>query len=97
MKNKNLKQNISWNKKIAQKIAKKESIEMTRDHWEIIYTIRTFYLKFNLTPSIRMLIKLLEKTQLKKITSCYLFKLFPLGPIKQASKIAGIPEPSHCI
>ncbi|XBC38078.1 MAG: TusE/DsrC/DsvC family sulfur relay protein [Buchnera aphidicola (Floraphis choui)] len=96
MKNKQLKNNMHWNKKIALKIAKQESIDITEDHWKVIYSIRSFYFQFNLTPSMRMLIKLLEKRGLKEITSCYLFKLFPMGPIKQASKIAGVPEPSNC-
>ncbi|XBC39130.1 MAG: TusE/DsrC/DsvC family sulfur relay protein [Buchnera aphidicola (Nurudea shiraii)] len=88
--------NKPWNKYIAQKIAKKESIDITKDHWEVIYTIRDFYLKFNITPSMRILMKLMEKKNLKKMTSCYLFKLFPRGPVQQASKIAGIPKPSSC-
>ncbi|XBC40654.1 MAG: TusE/DsrC/DsvC family sulfur relay protein [Buchnera aphidicola (Nurudea yanoniella)] len=91
-----LEKNHLWNKKIAKEIAKKESIKITKDHWEIIYIIRNFYLKFNITPSMRILMKLIEKKKLKKMTSCYLFKLFPLGPNKQASKIAGIPKPFRC-
>lgn len=94
---KKLKKYIYWNETIAQNIAKNESIDMTKDHWEVIYAIRDFYFKFNLTPSIIMLIKFLNKRGSKKINTCYLFKLFPVGPVKQASKIAGIPEPSSCL
>ncbi|XBC38609.1 MAG: TusE/DsrC/DsvC family sulfur relay protein [Buchnera aphidicola (Melaphis rhois)] len=97
MKNNNAKENISWNENIARNIAKKELINITKDHWEVIYAIRNFYFKFNLTPSMRVLIKILEKKTLKTITSCYLFALFPYGPIQQGCKIAGVPTPSNCI
>ncbi|WP_353846398.1 TusE/DsrC/DsvC family sulfur relay protein [Pseudomonas sp.] len=29
--------------------------------------------------------------------SRYLFRLFPEGPAKQATKIAGLPKPANCI
>ncbi|XBC40141.1 MAG: TusE/DsrC/DsvC family sulfur relay protein [Buchnera aphidicola (Nurudea ibofushi)] len=96
MNDKIFKKNTNWSEKIAKEIAKKESITITRDHWIVIYTIRDFYLKFNLTPSMRILIKILKK-KTEKMTSCYLFKLFPLGPTQQASKIAGVPQPSNCL
>ncbi|XBC39637.1 MAG: TusE/DsrC/DsvC family sulfur relay protein [Buchnera aphidicola (Chaetogeoica yunlongensis)] len=89
----------NWNKKIAQDIAKKEFIKMTKNHWEIIYILRDFYLKFNLAPSMRILIKLLEKKQkfTKKYSSRYILKLFPNNSIKKANKIAGIPTSNNCI
>ncbi|AAO27122.1 putative sulfite reductase subunit protein [Buchnera aphidicola str. Bp (Baizongia pistaciae)] len=88
-----------WNEELAKKIAKSEFINMTPDHWEIIYIIRNFYLNFNLAPSIRILIKTLEKMKYnkKKCSSRYLLKLFPKNPIKQASKIAGVPKTNDCI
>jgi len=46
----------------------------------------------------RMLIKSIQKEIGKsKMNSIYLFKLFPKGPAKQASKIAGIPKPVKCL
>ncbi|XBC44259.1 MAG: TusE/DsrC/DsvC family sulfur relay protein [Buchnera aphidicola (Schlechtendalia peitan)] len=53
--------NICWNKEIAKKIAKKELINMTPDHWKVVYAIRNFYLEFNITPSMRILMKILKK------------------------------------
>ncbi|CAL4324613.1 Sulfurtransferase TusE [Buchnera aphidicola (Eriosoma grossulariae)] len=87
-----------WNIKIAEKIAEQESIQLTFEHWEIIYFIRNFYFKYQTTPSMRMLFKTIQNTNKeKKITSIYLYKLFPKGPAYQASKIAGIPKPYHCL
>lgn len=93
-----LKKTTDWNIKIAEEIAKKENIHLSSDHWRIIIFIRDFYLKFNMTPSMRILIKSIQKQiNCTNINSVYLFKLFPKGPAKQASKIAGIPKPSTCL
>ncbi|QFQ32273.1 TusE/DsrC/DsvC family sulfur relay protein [Buchnera aphidicola] len=92
-----LKNNQDWNIYLAEEIAKKEKIKLTDNHWEIIYFIRKFYFQYNITPSMRMLIHGVKKESDKKINSIYLFKLFPKGPAKQASKIAGIPKPSKCL
>ncbi|CAL4324703.1 Sulfurtransferase TusE [Buchnera aphidicola (Eriosoma lanigerum)] len=86
-----------WNKNIAKILADQEHIILTPEHWEIINFIRNFYLKFNTTPSMKMLSKCIQiKFGKKKSTSIYLYKLFPLGPAQQGSKIAGIPKPDHC-
>jgi tRNA 2-thiouridine synthesizing protein E len=54
-------QNFSWNKKLAENIARKEGIILTSDHWEIIYLLRMLYKKFNTIPNVRMLILILKK------------------------------------
>ncbi|QTM69141.1 TusE/DsrC/DsvC family sulfur relay protein [Buchnera aphidicola (Hormaphis cornu)] len=92
-----LKSTKDWNLTVAKIIAKKEHILMTPDHWKIIYFVRNFYLKYQKTPSMRMLSVAIEKKLKKKNISIYLFNLFPQGPAKQASKIAGIPQPSICL
>lgn len=93
-----LKKAQDWNIQLAQEIAKKEKINLKNDHWKVINFIRKFYFKFNITPSMRMLITSIEKEIGKENSnSIYLFKLFPKGPAKQASKIAGIPKPSQCL
>lgn len=93
-----LKKTKDWNITIAKEIAKKEHIILGPDHWEVIMFVRKFYLEFNITPSMRMLIKSIKKELGEsKSNSIYLFKLFPKGPAQQASKIAGIPKPVRCL
>lgn len=93
-----LKTTKDWNIMLAEEIAKKENIALSADHWKVIIFIRKFYFKFNMTPSMRMLIKSIkEEIGASKSNSIYLFKLFPKGPAKQASKIAGIPKPVKCL
>ncbi|MCU4136775.1 TusE/DsrC/DsvC family sulfur relay protein [Buchnera aphidicola (Sitobion miscanthi)] len=93
-----LKKTKDWSIILAEEIAKKENINLNPDHWKVIIFVRKFYFKFNVTPSMRMLIKSIKKEiGESKSNSIYLFKLFPKGPAKQASKIAGIPKPVKCL
>jgi tRNA 2-thiouridine synthesizing protein E len=64
----------------------------------VIHFVRGFYLEFNTSPAIRMLVKAMgQKYGEEKGNSRYLFRLFPQGPAKQATKIAGLPKPVKCL
>ena len=87
-----------WNEALAHQIASEESIEMSEAHWEVVYFVREFYLEFNTSPAVRMLVKAMAKKYgEEKGNSRYLFRLFPDGPAKQATKIAGLPKPVKCL
>jgi tRNA 2-thiouridine synthesizing protein E len=87
-----------WNSELALIIAQSEQIEMSDDHWEVINYVRKFYEEFNKSPSIRPLVKYLAAELGKeKGNSIYLQILFPNGPAKQATKIAGLPKPKRCL
>ncbi len=87
-----------WDLELAKIIASIESITMTDDHWQVIDYVRKFYNEFQKSPSIRPLVKYLAKSLGKeKGNSLYLQILFPEGPAKQATKIAGLPKPARCI
>jgi len=87
-----------WSIDLAEVIAKSESIELSDEHWEVINYVRKFYQEFNKSPSIRPLVKYLAiELGKEKGNSLYLQMLFPEGPAKQASKIAGLPKPARCI
>ena len=87
-----------WSEKLAPIIAENENIELSDNHWEVIHFVRDFYLEFNTSPAIRMLVKAMaKKLGEDKGNSKYLYKLFPKGPAKQATKIAGLPKPARCI
>lgn len=87
-----------WNKDVAIAIAKLENIELTEAHWEVIDFVRGFYQEYNTSPAIRMLVKALAlKLGTDKGNSRYLQRLFPDGPAKQATKLAGLPKPAKCL
>ncbi len=93
-----LKNSGDWHEALAQAIARQEQIELTEAHWQVIHFVRDFYLQFNTSPAIRMLVKAMgQKYGEEKGNSRYLYRLFPQGPAKQATKIAGLPKPVNCI
>ncbi|PVX39879.1 tRNA 2-thiouridine synthesizing protein E [Pasteurella langaaensis DSM 22999] len=90
--------NQQWNEDVARAIAEKENLQLTDAHWEVIYFVRDFYQEYNTSPAIRMLVKAMaEKLGADKGNSRYLQRLFPDGPAKQATKLAGLPKPAKCL
>ncbi|EEX50144.1 sulfurtransferase TusE [Pasteurella dagmatis] len=87
-----------WNEDVAQAIAQLENIELTEAHWEVIYFVRNFYQEYKTSPAIRMLVKAMaQNLGEEKGNSRYLQRLFPDGPAKQATKLAGLPKPAKCL
>lgn len=87
-----------WTEQVARAIAQQEAIELTDAHWEVIYFVREFYQEYKTSPAIRMLVKAMaEKLGEEKGNSRYLQRLFPDGPAKQATKLAGLPKPARCL
>ncbi|MGR7197813.1 sulfurtransferase TusE [Klebsiella aerogenes] len=93
-----LKETTQWSEAMAEVIAAQEGISLSVEHWEVVRFVRDFYLEFNTSPAIRMLVKAMaNKFGEEKGNSRYLYRLFPKGPAKQATKIAGLPKPVKCI
>ena len=87
-----------WHAELAPILAATENIELTDNHWEVVNFVRYFYLEFNTSPAMRALVKAMaNEFGPEKGNSRYLFKLFPKGPAKQATKIAGLPKPAKCL
>lgn len=87
-----------WNSHLADFIAKKEGIELTKDHWEVIEFLREFYFTYGISPMVKIIMKHIEEDIGKdKANKEYLYTLFPKGPARQGSRIAGLPEPQGCI
>ena len=93
-----LKETTQWSEAMAEVIAAQEGISLSVEHLEVVRFVRDFYLEFNTSPAIRMLVKAMaNKFGEEKGNSRYLYRLFPKGPAKQATKIAGLPKPVKCI
>jgi tRNA 2-thiouridine synthesizing protein E len=87
-----------WQESMAVVIAATENIELTEQHWEVIRFVRDFYLEYKTSPAIRVLVKTIgQRLGADKGNSKYLYTLFPMGPAKQATKIAGLPKPAKCL
>jgi tRNA 2-thiouridine synthesizing protein E len=87
-----------WSRELAAIIAASENIAMGDDHWEVVNFMRKFYEEYQIEPAARILTRAIKRTLgPEKGASKYLYELFPDGPIRQASKIAGLPKPTSCI
>ena len=87
-----------WNESMAPILAATENITLTDQHWEVIRFVRHFYLEYKTSPAIRVLVKAIgQSLGADKGNSKYLYTLFPVGPAKQATKIAGLPKPAKCL
>lgn len=79
-----------WNEEIAIEIAKKEGIELTDRHWEVLKWIQE-----QVKKEVALSIRGIKKSGVLNIKEFY--ALFPGGPLKISTKIAGVPKPKSCI
>lgn len=79
-----------WDKSIADTLAAENNITLTPRHWEVLDYIQSEY-KSESPLSIRKI----GKSGVVDIKEFY--QLFPMAPLKTATKIAGIPKPVSCI
>jgi tRNA 2-thiouridine synthesizing protein E len=80
-----------WNKEIAIEIGKEEGInEVTDKHFEVLA-----YLQDQQRKEVALSIRGVGKSGIVDIKQLY--ELFPKGPLKISSKMAGIPRPKSCI
>lgn len=85
-----LKDFSEWTKEIGTEIAKEQAIEMTDKHWEVIDYIHDKHRKEE-----PLSIRGIKKSGVINIKEFY--SLFPAGPLKKATMIAGVPKPKSCI
>lgn len=79
-----------WNKEIGEAIAKENNISLSPKHWEVINYIQTEF-----KNEVPLTIRKIGKSGLVDIKEFY--ALFPVAPLKTATKIAGVPKPASCI
>ena len=79
-----------WDQEVAKELAKEEGIELSDKHFEVLEFIRTSNDKGE-----ALTIRKVGKSGIIDIKGLY--QLFPGGPLKLSSKIAGIPKPSSCV
>ncbi|MGE5518329.1 MAG: TusE/DsrC/DsvC family sulfur relay protein [Candidatus Dadabacteria bacterium] len=79
-----------WTKEVAEALAAESNIHLTARHFEVIDYIQDEY-KHEHPLSIRKV----GKSGVVDIKEFY--SLFPVAPLKTATKIAGVPKPASCI
>ncbi len=79
-----------WTKEIAGDLAREIGIDLTDKHFEVLEFIREKHANDEVLT--------IRKVGNSGITTIKeLYQLFPGGPLKYSSLIAGIPKPSSCV
>jgi len=87
-----------WSEELAVVLAEKEGIQLSTEHWTIVNFLRKFYFQYGVAPMVKILIKhMAEEFGADKVNKEQMYELFPRGPAKQGSRIAGLPSPQGCI
>ena len=79
-----------WTEDVAKGLAEEEGITLSPKHFEVLEFLRTANEKGE-----ALTIRKVGKSGITDIKGLY--QLFPGGPLKLSSKIAGIPKPTSCV
>jgi TusE/DsrC/DsvC family sulfur relay protein len=79
-----------WTKEMAVEMAKDYNIELAEKHFQVIDFLRQRYLAGE-----ALTIRRVGNSGIIDIKGLY--TLFPGGPLKISSKLAGIPKPASCV
>ena len=79
-----------WNEEVAKGLAQEAAVELTPKHFEVLN-----YLQEQYKNDVPLTIRKMGTSGVVDIKQFY--ALFPNGPLKISSKIAGIPKPASCI
>lgn len=85
-----LKNYREWTEDWARSVANQHQLTLTEKHWEILRWLRQ-----KQEEGVALTIRRVANSGLTDIKQFY--QLFPGGPLKVSSKIAGIPKPVSCI
>lgn len=86
-----------WDEEVAALLAAGEGIELSDEHWQVIYAVRDFYQEFALAPANRALVRYLARRFGSGLgNSMRLNLLFNGRAARLAGKIAGLPKPANC-
>ncbi len=79
-----------WDAQVAETLAKEINIELTPKHWAVLKFLQEQY-----KNEVALNIRRIGSSGVVDIKEFY--QLFPQGPLKTSTKIAGIPKPASCI
>lgn len=83
-----------WSEERAREQAKREGIELTDAHLDVLCYLRDHYADCGPPASARELLRAMEATYSEEGGRKYLYRLFPRGPVTQGCRLAGVPTPA---
>jgi tRNA 2-thiouridine synthesizing protein E len=88
-----------WSHDVAGALAKAEGVELTDAHWVVLNAIRDFYGANETSPSYHIICQEVISQDVEKVSAPFSYncvhamkQLFPSGGLKQAARIAGLPD-----
>jgi len=87
-----------WSENFATAIAKKDGMELFVDHWELIMYFRDYYVENQANPTMHKIVRSLGKMKgdrfhKQKEYEKHIYSLFPVDPVHEICKLAGLPMP----
>ena len=83
-----------WNPEVAEELARREDIELTEEHWQVLKFMRDYYDEHKIAADARFVIRYLAQALGKgRQARTELYRLFPYGYMQQACKVAGMRRP----
>ena len=79
-----------WTQEWAREVASTYQLELTSKHWQVLEWLRAKH-----AEGVALTIRKVGASGITDTKEFY--QLFPGGPLKISSKIAGIPKPVSCI
>ncbi len=87
-----------WTRESALKVARREGLELSEDHWAALRSLQEYYAKHEkISTNMRELHDALEEKFHAKGGIKYLYLLFPGGPLAQGYRIAGLKAPTGAL
>ena len=81
-----------WSEAFARALARQESLDLTPEHWEVIWFLREFFAKHGVQAQVREMIRHFTKIWgSERGMNHRLHEMFPRGgPQKQGNRLAGL-------
>ena len=81
-----------WSEDFTQAQAEAEGLELTKEHWDVVYFLRNYFEDHRVQCEVRKMVKYFKKEWgPEKGNSTYLHRIFPRGgPQKQGNRLAGL-------
>ncbi len=75
--------------------AQSRRVELTPAHLEVVRFLQAYTYEHQSTPDVQELANAMAQHFERQGGRRYLYRLFPKGPVSQASRIAGLDIPNH--
>lgn len=87
-----------WSEEFASQLAQQDGLKLYDDHWELILYFRDYYDENQKNPTMRSIVCSLGKIKgqrfhEQKDYESHIYHLFPLDPVHEICKLAGLPMP----